>query len=116
MKQAKIDKARLTAAIEAIKDRERPDGQQLRLAQQARIAQFGRKLGKELRPLFAGARFDVGKLDKALGRHQVELREALTKGNAKIAKEFAKAARARERGMANTERACPDEDSGSGRG
>lgn len=105
MKQAKIDKARLTAAIEAIKDRERPDGQQLRLAQQARIAQFGRKLGKELRPLFAGARFDVGKLDKALGRHQVELREALTKGNAKIAKEFAKAARARERGMANTERA-----------
>lgn len=105
MKHTKIDKARLKAAIEAIKGREGPDGPQLRLAQQARIAQFRRKLGKELRPLFAGARFDVGALDKALGRHQVELREALKKDTAKIGKAFAKAARDRERGMANTARA-----------
>lgn len=105
MKHAAIDKARLKAAVDAIKDQERPDGHQLGLAQQARMAQFRRKLGKELRPLFTGARFDVGTLDKALVRHQVEMREALKKDTAKTAKGFAKVARDRERGIANTERA-----------
>ncbi len=105
MTHATIDKARLKAAVDAIRDRERLDVHQLRLAQQARMAQFRRKLGKELRPLFAGARFDVSKLDKALMRQQVEMREALEKDNAKTAKEFAKVVKDRKRGMANTERA-----------
>lgn len=105
MKHAAIDKARLKAAVDAIKDRERLDVHQLRLAQQAKMAQVRRKLGREIRPLFAGARFDVGKLDKTLVRQQVEKRDALEKGNAKTAKAFARVARDRERGVANTERA-----------
>jgi len=94
-----LDKARAKAAIDAIKDRKHPmlsaPGVQAR-------GKLRKKLGKELRPLFAGAGLDLGKLDKALQVNQAELKKSLAQDQAANAKQYAQAHKLRLAGLANT--------------
>jgi hypothetical protein len=105
MNPATIDTSRLKAAVDAVKDRDRPEIHRLRLAQQAKLAKLRRGLGKQIRPLFTGASFDAGKIDKALAQHQAEMRDALQKEKADAAKHHATAASSRLSGIANTRQA-----------
>jgi len=105
MKHATIDTARLKAAVDAIKDRQRPDIHNLRMAQQAKIAKLRRGLGKEIQPLFAGAHFDIGKIDKVLAQHQAEMRAVLQKEQAEAARQQTAQAHDVLSGIANTRRA-----------
>ncbi|HVT53911.1 MAG TPA: hypothetical protein VHE77_20195 [Dongiaceae bacterium] len=105
MEYARIDTARLKAAIDAIKDRKRPEIEQLRLAQRARLAKLRRNLGKEMRPLFSGARFDAAGIDKVLAQHRAEERDLLRKEKVEQAKQRAALAKARRAGIANTRQA-----------
>jgi hypothetical protein len=94
-----LDKARAKAAIDAIKDRKHPV--LLEPGVQAR-GKLRKKLGKELRPLFAGAGFDLGELDKALKVNHAELKKSLAQDQAATAKEYAQAHKMRLAGLANT--------------
>ncbi len=102
MKQAKIDKSQLKAVLDEIKERKRPDLHQLRMEQHSKRAKLRRNLGRQLQPLFAGAAFDVGKIDKVLASHQTGLRDALKKEEAAAAKRMAPIVKQRQKGIANT--------------
>jgi len=94
-----LDKAQAKAAIDAIKDRKHP--MLMEPGVQAR-GKLRKKLGKELRPLFAGAGLDLGKLDKALQVNHAELKKSLAQDRAANAKEYAQAHKLRLAGLANT--------------
>jgi hypothetical protein len=98
-KHLMLDKARAKAAIDAIKDRKHPmltePGVQAR-------GKLRKKLGKELRPLFADAGLDLGKLDKALQVNHAELKKSLAQDRAATAKQYAQAHKLRLAGLANT--------------
>jgi hypothetical protein len=94
-----LDRARAKAAIDAVKDRKQP--MLLETGVQAR-GKLRKKLGKELRPLFAGAGLDLGKLDKALQVNHAELKKSLAKERAATARQYAQAHKLRLAGLANT--------------
>jgi hypothetical protein len=98
-KSLMLDKARAKAAIDAIKDRKHPmlsePGVQAR-------GKLRKKLIKELRPLFAGAGLDLGKLDKALKANHTELKKSFAQDQAANAKQYAQAHKMRLAGLANT--------------
>jgi hypothetical protein len=95
----KLDKARAKAAIDAIKDRKRPTLAQPGVKARGKLR---KKLGKELRPLFASAGLDLRKLDKALQGSHAELRKSLAHDRAATAKQYAQAAKLNLAGLANT--------------
>jgi hypothetical protein len=98
-KHLALDKAQAKAAIDAIKDRKHPmltaPGVQAR-------GKLRKKLGRELRPLFAGAGLDLRKLDKALQVNHAELKKSLAQEQAANAKQVAEAHKLRLAGLANT--------------
>ncbi len=94
-----LDKARAKAAIDAIKDRKHP--MLLERGVQAR-GKLRKKLGKELRPLLAGAGLDLGKLDKLLQVNHAALRKSLAQEQAANARQYAQAHKQRLAGLANT--------------
>ena len=94
-----LDKARAKAAIDAVKDRKRPMLAEPDVKARGKLR---KKLGKELRPLFAGAGLDLGKLDKALKGNQAELRKSLAQERAATAKQYAQAMKLNLAGLANT--------------
>jgi hypothetical protein len=93
-----LDKARAKAAIDAIKDRKQPMLLETRVQARGKLR---KKLSKELRPLFAGAGLDLGKLDKALQVNHAELKKSLAKDRAATAKQYAQAHKLRLAGLAN---------------
>jgi hypothetical protein len=95
----RLDTAKARAAIDAIKDRKRPALLQAGVKVRGKLR---KKLGKELRPLFASAGLDLAKLDKALQANQAELKKSLARDRAATAKQFAQAAKLRLAGLANT--------------
>jgi hypothetical protein len=101
----KLDKAKLKALIEKIKDRKRPELELLQMARQAKQAKLRRKLGKQLRTEFAGAAFDARKIDKVLARNQAERSAVLKKEAAATAKKMAPIIKQRQQGIANTRKA-----------
>jgi hypothetical protein len=101
----KIDKAQLKAAIEKVKDRKRPDFHLLQMAQQSKRVKLQRKLGKQLRPLFAGAAFDAKKIDKVLAENQTDLRAALKREKTASAKRLTPFIKQSRQGIANTRKA-----------
>jgi hypothetical protein len=100
-----IDAAALKAAVAKIQNRERPELDLIRMTKVAKRAQLRRRLGKELRPLFAGAKFDPGKIEKVLAKNEAELRDALTKEDAAAARRAAPLAEQQHKGIAETSRA-----------
>ena len=94
-----LDKAKAKAAINAVKDRKHP--MLLQTGVQAR-GKLRKKLGRELRPLFASAGLDLGKLDKALKGNHAALKKSLAQEQAASAKQYAQAHRMRLAGLANT--------------
>jgi hypothetical protein len=102
---AKIDKAKLKAAIDKIKDRKRPELELLQMARQSKQAKLRRKLGKQLRAQFEGAKFDAKKIDKVLARNHAELAAALKKEGAAAAKKMGPIVKQRQQGIANTRQA-----------
>jgi hypothetical protein len=94
-----LDKARAKAAIDAVKDRKHP------MLADAHVRARGKlrmKLCKGLRPLFAGAGLDLGKLDKALKVNHADLKKSLAREQAANAREYAQAQKLRLAGLANT--------------
>jgi len=98
-KSLMLDKARARAAIDAVKDRKHPMLLETRVQARGKLR---KKLGKELRPLFAGAGLDLGKLDKALKVNHAELKKSLAQDQAATAKQYAEAHKQRLAGLANT--------------
>jgi hypothetical protein len=98
-KDLMLDKARAKAAIDAIKDRKRPA---LMTPDVKARGKLRKQLGKQLRPLFASAGLDLGRLDKALKGSQTEIRKSLAQDRAATAKEYAQASKLRLAGLANT--------------
>ncbi len=101
-KAATIDRSQLKAAIDAIKDRTRPDIHKLRLAQSAKIMRLRRDLRKNLQPVFAGAAVDAAKIDKVLLRHRTDMRTVLQETKAGLAGEFAATGKMLRQGIDNT--------------
>ena len=102
---AKIDKAKLKAAIDKIKDRKRPELELLQMARQSKQAKLRRKLGKQLRSQFEGATFDAEKIDQVLARNHTELAAALKEGGAAAAKKMGPIIKQQQQGIANTRKA-----------
>jgi hypothetical protein len=102
---AKIDKAKLKAAIDKIKDRKRPELELLQMARQSKQAKLRRKLGKQLRSQFEGATFDAKKIDKVLARNHAEVVAALKKEGAAAAKKMGPIIRQQRQGIANAQKA-----------
>lgn len=98
-KHLALDKAQVKAAIDVVKDRKHPMLMDPRVQARGKLR---KKLGKELRPLFAGAGLDLGKLDKALQVNHAELRKSLAADRAANAKQVAQAHKLRLAGLANT--------------
>jgi hypothetical protein len=98
-KEIMLDTARAKAAIDAIKDRTRP---MLAAPGVKARGKLRKKLGKELRPLFASAGLDLGRLDKALQGSQAALRKSLAQDRAATARQYAQAAKLNLAGLANT--------------
>ena len=105
MKHTTVDASQLKAAVDAIKERKLPEVHQLRLTQQAKIAKLRRKLGHEVQPLFAGAGFDIGKIDNVLAHHRAEVRNILKKESEDATKRSGAIVRSRQLGIANTRQA-----------
>jgi len=101
MKHAKIDPSQLKAAVDAIKDRKRPDIHQLRLAQRSKLTKLRRKLGRNMPPLLTGS-FDAKKIDKVLAHHHAETHDLLEKEKAETAKRLAAIAKSGRLGIENT--------------
>ena len=102
---AKIDKAKLKAAIDKIKDRKRPEIELLQMARQSKQAKLRRKLGKQLRSQFEGASFDAKKIDQVLARNHAALAAALKKEGAALAKKMGPIIKQQQQGIANTQKA-----------
>jgi len=102
---AKIDKAKLTAAIDKIKDRKRPELELLQMARQSKQAKLRRKLGKQLRSQFEGATFDAKKIDQVLARNHAALAAVLKKEGAAAAKKMGPIIKQQQQGIANTRKA-----------
>ncbi|GAB2175897.1 hypothetical protein [Dongia sp. agr-C8] len=98
-KHTALDRAGAKAAIDAIKDRKHPMLSAPRVQARGKLR---KKLGKELRPLFAGAGLDLGKLDNALKLNHAELKKSLAREQAANAKQYAQAHKQRLAGLANT--------------
>jgi len=78
------------------------------MAQQAKAAKLRRKLGKEIRPLFSGAKFDVEKIDTVLAGHSADMQAALRQEQTGAAKRMAPLAKTRALGIANTRAALEE--------
>ncbi|GAB2175896.1 hypothetical protein [Dongia sp. agr-C8] len=102
---APVDKAELKALITKIQDRKQPDLQLLQMVRQSKQAKLRRKLGKQLRAEFAGAAFDVRKIDKVLAGNKAELSAVLKKADAAAAKRMAPIVKQQRQGIANTRKA-----------
>jgi hypothetical protein len=94
-----LDKAQAKAAIDAVKDRKHPMLSAPRVQARGKLR---KQLGRELRPLFAGAGLDLGKLDKALRVNHAELKKSLARAEAENAKDYADAHKLRLTGLANS--------------
>ena len=101
---AKIDKAKLKAAIDKIKDRKRPELELLQMTRQSKQAKLRRKLGKQLRSQFEGATFDAKKIDQVLARNHAALAAALKEEGA-AAKKMGAIIKQQQQGIANTRKA-----------
>jgi hypothetical protein len=102
---ANIDKVKLKAAIDKIKDRKRPELELLQMIRQSKQAKLRRKLGRQLRSQFEGATFDAKKIDRALARNHAELAAALKKEGAAAAKKMGPIVKQQREGIANTRKA-----------
>jgi hypothetical protein len=102
---ATIERSELRALVTRIQDRPQPQLELLEMTRQSKQARLRRKLGKELRAEFDGAAFDLGKIDRALGRNRKELGSVLKQADAAAAKRLAPIVRQQRQGMANTRRA-----------
>ena len=84
-----VTEAELKAALAAIRNRKVPDISEVGRSERARIQNLSGKLVKRLQPMFAGAGFDVEKINKILAEHQCEMRSVLAEEKSKTAKTFA---------------------------
>jgi hypothetical protein len=104
-KHVAIDESRLKAAVQAIKERKRPDIDQIHLAQHSKIAKLRRDLGRQFEAVFADAGFDIGKINQIVKQHQTEVRLVVEKQRTETSKELATLTRSLKQGLDNKRKA-----------
>ena len=104
-KHVAIDESRLKAAVQAIKERKRPDIDQINLAQHSKIAKLRRDLGRQFEAVFADAGFDISKFNQIVKQHQADVRLVVEKQRTKISKELAALTRSVKQGLDNQRKA-----------
>jgi hypothetical protein len=100
-----VTEAELKAALAAIRNRKVPDISEVGRSERARIQNLSGKLVKRLQPMFAGAGFDVEKINKILADHQREVRSISEKEKSKSAKTFAALSKDLRKGIENRKKA-----------